>query len=620
MDKKRSDSISKEVQTRMESGDIIEQKCWQYIREVNGGSDERLGRIALTDCRREYTYLRMYGMWERYARVFSALDITSESGARAGLEGVPSAEASFAFFGLNMTGASVSVIKLSDEDRLENLKKQIEKDHITDLILTDYDADVRFIRRLLKEKDSMGLRNVILLHVPVCGDFAFPWEEMKSRTGHRTLKETDGVLYMDDLMNEYADRDICYAEKTCDEAAVVIHTSGTTEGVPKPVPLSDRALNESLRRHSLCGKTAPKGCRMTSLLFNSMYLGSSFFGMLTPLANGGRLVMIPTVAPGLRLLFAVDHYKATNLVMFSAMIDLMMMLPLRPDLSSVQTVLLVGSFTSSESIRKCREFFRQCGSDANVLVGYGLSEAGVGLTLTDPVREDDSVGYLLPGVKAKFLDEDTGCFHETDGKEHTGVLFVSTPSLSCGRLDDDVLFELDEIDGEKYLNTHDLFSVSEDGALYYLGRMNRFFLNREGVRFDAGLIERAVSAQKGIKSCGLAPQYNKMIHDTEPVLYVETERPGFCGYRIVKDALEEAYIGGGLVDKTELPVRCVITGDIPRNINGKVDVRRITEGTIYGYTYTIEGTFEDGLLKAIEMIPGDTRPDNPGCECFAARR
>lgn len=604
----------------MESGDIIEQKCWQYIREVNGDSDERLDLVALTDCRREYTYRRMYGMWERYARVFSALDITSKSGARAGLEGVPCAEVSFAFFALNMTGASVSVIQLSDEDRLDRLKEQIRKDHITDLILTDFYADINFIRRLLKEKDSMEIRNVILLHVPVCGDFAFPWQEMKSRMDHRTLREAADVLYMDDLTKEYADRDICYAEKSCDEAAAVIHTSGTTEGVPKPVPLSDRALNESLRRHSLCGKTAPKGCRMTSLLFNSMFAGSSFIGMLTPFANGGRLVTIPTVAPGLRLFFAVSHYKATNLVVYSAVIDLMMMLPFRPDLSSVQTVLLVGAFSSAESIRRCRAFFRQCGSDANILVGYGLSEAGVGLTLTDPGSEDDSVGYLLPGVKAKFLDEDTGCFHEIDGKEHTGVLFVSTPSLSCGRLEDDVLFELDDIDGEKYLNTHDLFYVKEDGALYYLGRMNRFFLNSEGVRFDAGLVERAMSAQKGIKGCGLAPQFNKTTHDTEPVLYVETDRPGICGYRIVKDALEEAYIRDGLIDKTELPVRCVITGDIPRNAAGKVDVRKITEGRIYGSAYSIKGIYEDGRLKTIEMEPCDMSPDSPGCECFAAKR
>ena len=253
-----------------------------------------------------------------------------------------------------------------------------------------------------------------------------------------------------------------------------------------------------------------------------------------------------------------------------------------------------------------------------MFVGYGLAEAGVGLTMTAPGTEDDTVGYLLPGIKAKLWDEDEECFHEIDGKEHTGVLFVSTPSLSCGRLDDEVLFELDDIDGEKYLNTHDLFRVSEDGALYCLGRMSRFYMNSEGVRFEAGLVERAVSAQKGIKSCALAPEYNKKIHDTVPVLYVETERRGMVGgYRIVKDALENAYITDGLIEKTALPVRCVLTDDIPRNAMGKVDVHHIREKGVRGFTYETEGAYDDGKLKEIKLKPASSGFDGMGCDCMA---
>ena len=69
-----------------------------------------------------------------------------------------------------------------------------------------------------------------------------------------------------------------------------------------------------------------------------------------------------------------------------------------------------------------------------------------------------------------------------------------TSSVSCGRIDDNEIFELEEIDGEKYLNTYDVVTVGEDGALFYTGRMNKFFVNNQGVRFDAGLVESAVSA------------------------------------------------------------------------------------------------------------------------------
>ena len=147
-----------------------------------------------------------------------------------------------------------------------------------------------------------------------------------------------------------------------------------------------------------------------------------------------------------------------------------------------------------------------------------------------------------------------------------------------------------------------------------IGRANRFFINEKGVKFDAGLIERAVAAQKGIRSCGLVAEYNKQIHDTEPALYVETNRPGMSGYRIIKDALEQVYIKEGLIRKTALPVRCVLTGHIPRNAGGKVDIHQIKEGNVHGLSYRVKGIYENRKLKGIELIPGGYDPAQIGCD------
>ena len=111
----------------------------------------------------------------------------------------------------------------------------------------------------------------------------------------------------------------------------------------------------------------------------------------------------------------------------------------------------------------------------------------------------------MDGIKIKLYDEDEKKFYDPGDGPRTGVMFMNTPSVSCGRIDDNVIFELEEIDGEKYLNTYDVVTVGEDGALFYTGRMNKFFVNNQGVRFDAGLVERAVSAQPGIESCGMVP-------------------------------------------------------------------------------------------------------------------
>ena len=607
------DGYSEQIRKRLESGEIREQKCWQFIRELNSFSEEQLDQVALVDGKREYTYRQLFAKWEDYARVFSALGICRKEGSRAAVLGTPCSETIFAFFGLNMTGASVSIISLE----FSEIEKVTARENITDLILNDYEIDAARLRKILKEKDDMGLRNVIVMHVPVCGDFAFAWEEFGSRANHRRLKAVKGAVFMEDLLKKYKDHEIIPDEDGCDEASVILHTSGTTRGIPKPVPLADRALNESVRRHMLSGKTRPSKDRFSSILYMEMSSGFSFMGMFSAFGNGGKLIAMPTVGMGYRIFFAVLHYRVTNIVAGPVLFDTLMAIPFDFDLSSVETVMLVGTFTSADAKKRYKKYLEKCGCSAKLLTGYGLVEAAVGCTLSDPDSENESVGYLLPDVKAKLRDEDAGCFHDLDGKAHTGVLYLSTPSLSCGKLDGEVLFELDEIDGEKYLNTHDLFTAAEDGELSCIGRANKFFVNNEGVRFDAGLVERAVSAQKGIGSCGLAPGYDKLLHDTIPVLYVTLSGNARGGRRTLKEALEKAYIDEGLIEKTSLPSKCVITDDIPRTMTGKVDVHSITEGNVSGDTYKTEGVFEAGKLVRIELTPVYDGICGMGCDMLS---
>ncbi len=557
----------------------------------------------------------MYDMWESYARVFSALCITGKNHSRAGMTGMPSAETSFAFFGLNMTGASVSMLMLSDEDRFKKLREVVRKEHITDLILTDYEADPHLLRQILRAKKGMGIRNVIVLHVPVGGDFAFAWEVLFHRINYRRMRGVPGAVFMGDLLDRYWNHEITNSDNAVDDAAVIVHTSGTTEGVPKPVPFTDSTVNEALRRIVMSGWTRTEGIRKRSVLSDDMYRGISFFAMMTPLASGGTTITLPTVRPWLNMFVAAEQYKVTSMLFFPGLIDVLDLYIMKPDVSSLRTVLLVGAYSSPESLKKFRDFFRACGSEADIMIGYGMTETGCGITKTGPDAIGDSVGYLLPGMKAKFWNEDDKCFYEADSKEHTGVLYISTPSLSSGCLDGEVLFELDEIDGEKYLNTNDLFTIRKDGEMCYIGRANRFFINEEGVKFDTGIIERALMSQKGMNGCAFVPEYNKMTHDNAPVLYVETSRGGLGGYRLIKDALEQVYTRDGLVARSALPVRCVLTDAIPRNASGKVDIHQMTKGEVHGLSYRIEGVYESEELKGIELIPGGAGSTYLGCDC-----
>ena len=118
----------------------------------------------------------MFIEWERYARVFSALGMTVENGARVGIAGAISAEPLFAFYGLNMTGASVSMLSYPDFLPAGQWQTMTEKEKLTDLVLSDIMVTPELWPALQKAKNELGLRNIILLHSHLGGPCTGPAE------------------------------------------------------------------------------------------------------------------------------------------------------------------------------------------------------------------------------------------------------------------------------------------------------------------------------------------------------------------------------------------------------------------------------------------------------------
>ncbi|MCR5233684.1 MAG: AMP-binding protein [Lachnospiraceae bacterium] len=595
------------INKRIESGAIIEQKTWQFIKELNSFSKERLDSVAIVDGRTEYTYRKMFRKWERYAEVFSALGMTGEKGARVLVRGTPVAETSFAVFGLNMTGASVSLGMQKGANSITRLKGICKNENITDLLVTDNNLSERYLRRTVKEKKALGIRNVIVMHTPRMGEFAYPWEEGECLCRYRRLKRIDGVLFMDDLLKKYKGFPISLSDDICDDA-MITHTSGTTTGAFKPVPASDRGINETSARLLADSRFETlKGRASTILLVELASAYALYDELLLPLAFGGRLATLPAtddwMALGPDTLRALSYYHVNVFFGGPFAMAMLMKLPIRPDLTDLEFIFLGGSYASVDARKRYNRYLKKCGSDARVSVGYGLTEAGGACMLSSPDREDDSIGRPFRGIKIRLYDEEKDIFLDPADGPAEGVMHISSPAVSCGHIDDNVIFELVEIDGEKYLNTYDLVRTGEDGAFYYCGRMNKYFVNNRNVRFDAGLVESAVAAQPDIESCGLVPGYDKMLRDTVPVLYVKPVKPAGEAKNAVKNALIRAFIKGGAIKNTNLPSECIITDAIPYNASGKVNTHQILTGKIDGYRYRVIPLRKDGELYDIRLAP-----------------
>ena len=587
-----------EIDERIENGQIIEQKSWKFIKELNSYSRDTMDSVALSDGKRDLTYRQMFRKWDCYAEVFSALSITGQNHSRVMLEGNPSIEVICAMYALNMTGATVSLMREQSEDPVK-LKELADREKITDIILPDVGLTRRQLRNIKKEQNRLGIRNIIVMHVPLNGPTGGRRTEREALDRYAGLKETRGVLFMDDLLKEYEAAPIYY-EKKCKDDAFIIHTSGTTTGKRKSVPVSDQGLNETARRMLADPQFAKLRNHVSSCLFMRLSIAYAMYDMLNlPLAFGGRVNVIPNAEDELLIARGLMHFKPNIVFTLPPFLDWMSDMPMRPDLSFVEFCFIGGGYIPPQAKKKFDQYLKECNAKTAVTIGYGNSEAGAAVIVSSADREDDSIGYPLPGVKVRLLDEEKEVFLDPANGPCRGVLHICSPSISCGRIGKDVLFELTEIDGEKYLNTFDLVETREDGAYYFVGRMNKFFVNNSGVRFDTGLVERAMTAQPGIEGCGIAPRFSRTIRDTVPAMYVQTPEKGKRARDIVRKALKDVYIKEDLFKDTYLPFEVNITDQIPYNEGGKVDIYQITTGKVKGHKYGVVPVTEDGALKDI---------------------
>ncbi|MCR5623689.1 MAG: AMP-binding protein, partial [Lachnospiraceae bacterium] len=607
------------INERIESGEIIEQKAWEMIKELNSYSEERLNSVALINAEREYTYRQMFRLWDNYAEVFSALGITEANNSRVGLISSNDMESTVTFYALNMMNVSVVMLSPLEDANSERFKMAIKKLGITDILLAERNITERALSSVMKIKNELDIKNVIILDTVIGGLLATEHDIIKANIKYNRLKQFQGVLFMRELLVKYEAYPIAYGSKKQDSAAVVVHTSGTTSGIHKPIPHSDRGMNAAVIRILKHEKFSHLRNRARILLMMEELSASyAMFDMVhLPLAFSGSVVFpCKSIFANKLAFYAIEKYNVNVLIDGIFLVTHNLKRNKDCNLSNVELLICGGTYVTKELYEDAIRCLKERNSQTKILVGYGLSEAGGACIISDPdVEGENSIGYPLEGVKVKLYVEDEDKYYDPAEGPRTGVLFLSSKSVSCGKIGDEVFFENTLIDGEEYLNTYDLVRVDENGCFYYVGRMDKYFINNEGVRFDAGLVETSFSEQKDIEMCGMVPIYDKIIHDTVPVLYIQTKNTNSNDVIIVKNALKNAFIKDNVIEKSNLPYRCMICESLPTNSMGKVDTYKILTEGVEGNCYVVvpkkvKDELVDIDLVYIQKDMGLT-PDNP---------
>ena len=597
-----------------------DQKVWKYIRDVNGISLNNFNTVAICDGDRRYTYGQMFREWERYASVFSALGMTGEGGSRVGILGATGAEALFAVYGLNMTGAAVSIIPTYSAFFPSKIMETVRSEKLTDFIVTDDCAQANLINEFMLHRNELGINNIIILHMTVAGATVHPAVTAAQEMKYLQIKSCYGPICMDELLKAYGNCPVSYASGNSDPSAFIVHTSGTTGGAGKPVVLSDKAFNAAVASfYEMKELNLPLNNLVTAVIVDL----SNAYGIVDqvhlPFAMGASVVMVPMGVLNPWFYKAIPYYRVSFLFTISAMFERWIKMPERKELdfSGLKFVAIGGSAVSAADKKRYSEFLKEHGGDdVTILNGYGVSELAGACCLSSPDIDDESIGYPLPGVNVRLYDEESESFIPADQRPAEGVMYLNSTFVATTVLDGKEILKAEYLNDAPYICTNDIVRIEKDDRIVFLGRANRYFINEEGRKYESGRVETEIARQEGIGSCCVVPVYVKTTHDNMPMLCIQPLTTEEKPQETVIKALKQVFVVERTLPEDYIPFRVMITEELPRNGNGKTDLYKIGRGEVEGEIFTVETVKVLKHIKGFKLKPYKDGPADMIKEVF----
>ena len=477
----------------------------------------------------ELTYRDLSERIEAVAQALLGLDVVPNESVTICMPNMP--EAIFLIYAINKIGAVCNVIHpLSDHSDIVNA---VESTNSSLVFTTDVSA--------LKVEGVKA--RVVVCEVS---------NSMKPllRTAYN-LKNRKQIKYPAEFIRwkDFLNMGVAYGpivKRTKDDPAVIIYSGGTT-GKSKGIVLSNLCFNSlATQCYAVC-KEARAGNSILSALpiFHGFGLCVSIH---VPLTLGLKCILLPKISVG-DLNNTIKKKKPNLLPAIPTMLKAMTNNPpLGPDsLSSVKVILSGGDYLSDDVREKVLEYFKDCGSDAHIQVGYGLSEATAFIAATaDTIEETDNLGRPNPDNIIKICDPET---NEELPAGTVGEICVNAPTVMMGYLNEpeETANALRQHkDGVTWLHTGDLGFVDEGGVLHFTSRLKRMIISN-GYNIYPTELENIINKCRYVASSVVVGVKDKVRQEAPKAVIVlkkgvqrtaevEKEIADFCKQHIAKNA------------------------------------------------------------------------------------
>lgn len=360
----------------------------------------------------------------------------------------------------------------------------------------------------------------------------------------KLLKYKKGVIRWNDFLNGIKGSEPP-VKRDKNDPAVIIYSGGTT-GKSKAIALSNLCFNSlATQCYEVCPEARAGNSILSALpIFHGFGLCVSVH---VPLTLGLKCIVIPKI--DVKKLNETIKKKKPNLLpaiptMLKAMTNNAFAGP--ESLKSVKVILSGGDYLSNDVRDTVLDYFKKCGSDAHIQIGYGLSEATAFFTATkSDAEETDNLGIPNPDTLVKVCDPET---NEELPDGEIGEICVNGPTVMLGYINEKE--ETDNAirvhaDGFRWLHTGDL-GYFENGVLHFTSRLKRMIISN-GYNIYPTELENVINKCKYVASSVVVGIKDKIRQEAPKAVIVlkngvqrssevEKEIREFCKKNIAKNA------------------------------------------------------------------------------------
>lgn len=582
---------------------IPQEKSWKLIKDRNKGREDN---IAFSEDNRKITYGEMFEDWDESARALSSLGINRINNSRV-LTIMPNVAKTGTFdYSADMTGAVIDFIDpTTPKDKIE---RHIEKEKVTDLIV----SDLLYLQNLLGEsgnlKKDFGIRNIILYQDAYLNSLMPNKVRKISMVADAINRFNSNILRYQDVVRNSVYTPITYDTKKSDALSLITHTSGTSSGISKPIPITDINRNALVKNYELANFFYEPGMKMMHFIpyfagygaVNTVHLG---------LSQGLELQQVPLFTPNEFGTF-LEKYKSNiilanpacwlNLINDSRYKDI--------DLSFLVFASSGGGPLTESQEASINEFLRNHGSKVLLTKGYGLSElGGCCITTVNGYNELGSVGTRQPLVDVKLIDNDGRILD--DFESGTGEVYVNSDTMCQENLDGVPVIETRKIDGKKYLKTKDVLHRNEYGEFSYVDRKDRMFNRYDCYNVYPLNVEKVFLDYPEIRNVLMTKKYSEECNGNVPKVYIELANDDVDREELIRRIISNSFLSNKMGHKEyvanfrDIPREFVFIEKIPKNTMGKNSESLIDADSDSLDTYYVDVLENNMRVNGYEIYP-----------------